>query len=245
MIAKLLRTAQSEIPFIKALKENGVRHYRKWLKRPHEKDFGILRLIDLAGREIIDVGANRGQSIEAIRVYNETVKICAFEPNVLLAKKIELRYRRDRNIKIVNAALGEKPGKFTLYTPIYNGHIYDGLASLDRDAAESWLCESSLYLFRKSKLKIFEQSCLVRRIDDYDFSPGLIKIDVQGTELSVIKGGMDTITRHRPTMLIERDRGFDGVSAILGNLGYREFALDAGGLRPGKNSGPNAIFVAS
>ena len=41
------------------------------------------------------------------------------------------------------------------------------------------------------------------RLDDLDISPSLIKIDVQGSELNVLKGGYNLINKCRPIIIIE------------------------------------------
>jgi FkbM family methyltransferase len=42
------------------------------------------------------------------------------------------------------------------------------------------------------------------RLDEFNFeNVGLIKIDVEGWELDVLKGAINTITKHRPVLLIE------------------------------------------
>jgi hypothetical protein len=44
----------------------------------------------------------------------------------------------------------------------------------------------------------------LRRLDDYAFeNVGFIKIDVEGHEESVLRGGLETLQRNRPTLLIE------------------------------------------
>ena len=46
------------------------------------------------------------------------------------------------------------------------------------------------------------------RLDEFNFNNvGLIKIDVEGWELEVLKGAVNTINKHRPIMLIEATGG--------------------------------------
>ena len=49
----------------------------------------------------------------------------------------------------------------------------------------------------------------VVRLDDAlpgDFRPALIKIDVEGAELLVLRGGIETLRRHRPIVVFEHAR---------------------------------------
>jgi FkbM family methyltransferase len=71
------------------------------------------------------------------------------------------------------------------------------------------------------------------RIDDFDFNEiDLIKIDVEGWELEVIKGAVKTLTNNRPVMMIEFTGGNNGKSFhkydeqdflnIIKDLNYKE-----------------------
>lgn len=49
-----------------------------------------------------------------------------------------------------------------------------------------------------------------------------IKIDVEGAEVSVLKGGMKLLKKHRPKLIVECSHGpsFFEVGSILEPLGY-------------------------
>ncbi len=66
----------------------------------------------------------------------------------------------------------------------------------------------------------------VLAIDDLGVDPDLIYLDVQGDELAVINGAIETLRRCKPVVAIERDRYCikergDALPALLA-LGYRE-----------------------
>ena len=71
--------------------------------------------------------------------------------------------------------------------------------------------------------------CLSRRIQRLDF----LKIDVEGAELSVLKGGEDTIRRFKPSMAIEVNPvtceragySIEDLLAQVGSLGYGIFNI--------------------
>ena len=65
---------------------------------------------------------------------------------------------------------------------------------------------------RVSQIGSIAQSVKVKmhRLDDYIFAAhgvNFIKIDVEGWELDVIKGGKDTILRYKPVMVVEQKPG--------------------------------------
>lgn len=77
-----------------------------------------------------------------------------------------------------------------------------------------------------------------RRLDDYVLDDvGFVKLDVQGHEAAVLRGGWNTIGAQRPRLLLameERHRpgGTTEVFELLGGLGYHGFFALEGTLAP-------------
>ncbi len=78
------------------------------------------------------------------------------------------------------------------------------------------------------------------RLDDAlpeGFVPALVKIDVEGAELEVLRGGIETIARHRPVVVFEHGRGSAdhygttpaAVWDVLDGAGLRVHGLDGAG----------------
>jgi hypothetical protein len=91
---------------------------------------------------------------------------------------------------------------------------------------------SSIYGFDPKKLTIESRHCQVRRLDDFSLRPGFIKIDVEGHELEVLNGGINTIRQSLPTLMVEAGAG-DGIRDLLFSFGYQAFHLAGGQLRKG------------
>ncbi|OBB94321.1 FkbM family methyltransferase [Mycobacterium sp. 852002-40037_SCH5390672] len=76
----------------------------------------------------------------------------------------------------------------------------------------------------------------VRRLDDLDLEDiGLIKIDVEGHELAVLRGATETLTHHRPAIVVEAEErhhrnSVAEITALLNGLGYAGY-FDLGGVR--------------
>src|SRR4051794_36403797 len=85
---KLLRTLQVHFPSLLDTKFRVMRFYRNALKAPFEYDFNALPLFHADGAVFLDVGANRGQSTDAILMNLSNVRIHLFEPNELLFRKL-------------------------------------------------------------------------------------------------------------------------------------------------------------
>lgn len=135
---------------------------------------------------ILDVGGNRGQFSLISRLSKPAIPIIAFEP---LPSEAEI-YRRVtsgfKNIQLHQTALGETTGEAEIH--------------LSRRADSSSLLpigETQKKLFRGTD-EIGTMKIPVKRLDDFKsewekYSQILLKIDVQGFELSVLKGAVETL----------------------------------------------------
>lgn len=70
----------------------------------------------------------------------------------------------------------------------------------------------------------------VRRLDDVIVQDGLpppnvIKIDVEGAEVGVLRGGVNTIREHRPIMMIELHGTNGPIQELLGAMNYTSVVL--------------------
>jgi FkbM family methyltransferase len=242
---KLMRTVQSYFPPAADLKTVLYRAERKLLQKPHESEFEILKYLRFPDGEcLVDVGANQGQSIESIRLFNKNTKLIAFEPNSLLAQRLRRRYAKYASrTEIRPCGLSDVHETEELHVPIYRGYVYDGLASFDRDAAERWLNSDTVYLFSRKRLHLDKLRCDVETLDEQKLAPGFIKIDVQGLEGKVIKGGLATLKEFEPVLLLESPGRSAEMELTLRKLGYREFRWERGRLRAGRGNSWMWLFL--
>ena len=238
---KLLRTAQTHCPWLPDAKALGQRSLRQLLRRPFENDFRALPLLRLApGATYMDIGANRGQSIDAIRLCGDHPVVHAFEPNRILANRLERRFGRSDGVTVHNIGLGDEPGSFDLHVPTYRGYAFDGLASLDEGCARDWLAEQ-LYWFAEDRLDIETMRCSVLLVDDMRCEPAFMKIDVQGYEYQVLLGARETLAQDRPVLLIERPGAV--VTTYLAGFDYEPYQYRGGALVPGHHDMMNTFFL--
>ena len=71
-------------------------------------------------------------------------------------------------------------------------------------------------------------------------APDLVKIDVQGTEAEVVRGGLETPRAARPALLVELEDPSSECCALLEGEGYVRLAFDGRRLTPGR--GPMYSF---
>ena len=246
-IKKIVRTLQSELPFVKEAKVKFYLHARRLLHQPHDADFKAVSFIPPSAQGCyIDVGANQGQSIESILRYKPEGEIVSFEANPQLAQKLGTRYQGRENIRIVPKGLSDKAGRFTLFVPSYKGFVYDALGSLDRDAAASWISDQTVLYFDAAKLSISQVECEVDTLDMQHLAPVFIKLDVEGYEYNVLHGGKETIRQYEPILLVERFRNDPRSVQLAEELGYEEYFFDGTSLRKGSpRKGPNSFLITA
>jgi FkbM family methyltransferase len=243
-IRKILLTLQSEFSFLTDIKESLYFHARLLLRIPHENDFKALTLIRSSSQQCyVDVGANKGQSIESMLLFKPDAQVVSFEANPMLAQKLERRYGSWKNIRIVPKGLADSVGQFTLFVPRYKRVICYDLASLSRESAANWINEEKVFRFDPAKLNISEFKCEVCTLDMQHLKPAFIKVDVQGLEYNVLNGARETLRQWEPILLIEDFRGDPRTAVLAEELGYEEYRFDGVSFKKGKNTGDNSFLI--
>ena len=187
--------------------------------------------ITTGGRVAIDIGANQGFYSYALARRFE--RVLAFEPNPSIVADLERSALR--NVEIQKVALSAGDGRRELYVPQVGGVEQHGWASFDRFNLPDVTAVSTL-------------DVPVRPLDSYHLdSVDFLKIDVEGHELEVLTGAMDTLRRNRPVVLVEvRASNFEAVRTMLGSAGYTPFRMIDGAVVPWSPSqqwaGENFIF---
>lgn len=243
-LRKLLLTIQSDYPAVAGFKERVYATTRRCLRVPHEREFNVLALIpsSLEGC-YIDIGGNKGQSIQSILLFKPTAEIFCFEPNLLLAQKLKTRYRTQTNVRVINKALSDAVGVLSLFVPCYKRLACDDLASLNRESAANWINHDRVFGFDAANLRVSEVHCQVSTLDLYRLSPVFIKIDVQGTEYNVLAGAQETLRRCEPVVILEDYRGNPNTVQLMEGLGYEEFCMDGATLKKGPAQGDNSLLL--
>jgi FkbM family methyltransferase len=238
-----IRAFQSRFPALLEAKANAQRLMRRALRQPFEADFALLEhWAPEPGEVFIDVGANRGQSIDAIRLYHPDALIHAFEPNAHLAANLSRLFARDGALAIYACGLGERDETHTLHIPVYRGFVYDGLASFDAAECASWLNADTVAGFDPEQLKVISFEARAFPLDDLDLNPGFIKLDVQGFERSVLAGARNTLERCSPLVLLENNAEADAF--LTQSLGWTRAAWTGSRLKPGCQGELNTLYIA-
>ncbi|MBT8195291.1 MAG: FkbM family methyltransferase [Bacteroidia bacterium] len=201
---KLLRSIQVFFPFLHDLRFASKFIMMKGLNKPHEADFKALHHFTPKPDEVfLDIGSNRGEAILSMLISSKVKNnIIGFEPNDLIFKKLNNNYKNNKRIKLYNIGLADKNDTLDLHVPFYRNWMFDGLSSFDFNSANDWL-KTRLFGFNEKHLSIKTVQCEIQMLDNFELNPYFIKIDVQGYELQVLKGAIQTIKSHTPILLIE------------------------------------------
>ncbi|MGK0172811.1 MAG: FkbM family methyltransferase [Gammaproteobacteria bacterium] len=237
---RLARTVASYIPGRSLL---GLRRLRdvplRLLRRPHDSDFLLLKRYPKDSPVCLDIGANRGQSIESLRAVLKKPSIVAVEPNEMLSGYLDERYD---NVKVINCGLGASPGQLKLFMPCYGHTQWDTRTSISEEAAKEFLSTALFAAFQPKRASIKTLMVEVRTLDSLNVQPDIVKIDAEGAEAAILAGAIDTLAT-LPLILIETVDA--AVLDLLEPLGYRGFHIDGkGALTQGTDGGSNSYFLA-
>ena len=238
-----LRSAQVYFPGLLDTKFAVRRRINRLFRRLPEPELAVVNLIPKGVPGVfLDVGANRGQTIDGLRQLRPDIVIHAFEPNRRLAEKLERQFLDDQEVVVHAIGLSDKAETRELFLPYYKGFMYDGLASFDEQSARAWLAEGRIIAFDPKQLKIERLACTTVTLDSLKLEPIFIKLDVQEHEIHVLRGGEETIRRHRPIFMIEAPRD-DLETAFLYRVGYERCGWASGRLVRGVGRLQNNLFV--
>jgi len=209
--------------FLKKLSSKLPKKYQQELKRLYfswqikkgvfvtdEKEFDVLQKWVGEGDWVIDVGANIGHYTKRLsELVGESGRVIAFEPitdtfELLAANVASLPFN---NVSLFNAAASDSSSIQGMALPKFD-------TGLDN------------YFMAKitASNPSFEILCL--SIDSLNLpqSIGLVKIDAEGHDLSVLKGMESILKNSRPTLIIEDDSS--EIGEYLEKFGYSSERID-------------------
>jgi FkbM family methyltransferase len=242
-LSAIVAAAYVEVQRTTGRKPSLTARMNRWRGVPVEPDFAALATMTfLEGRVMVDIGANRGETIAAARLFQPKVPIVAFEPNPLLHDIIRTRNLPDPDLALNACGLGDTAGWFDLHVPYYKGVPFDGLASFRREEAATFLNRDRLIGFDPRHQEVRTFRCEVKTLDSFGLKPAFVKIDVQGLEAAVIRGGIETIKAWRPIVLMENnDPAKDAADLMV--LGYQPHAWRDGVLVAGQHGDLNTFYI--
>lgn len=159
----------------------------------------LMRKLVRAGDVVLDIGANVGLHTALLSELVGDGRVVAFEPVSEMAARLSANcaFNRARNVTLVESALGEEAG---------SAEIQVSLGDPGMEGTNSMI--ASVHVANRPD-RYKPRTIPVSRLDDIAAKLGVaeridfIKIDTEGFEPMVIRGGLETLRRTRPAMLIE------------------------------------------
>lgn len=219
---------------------------RAWLLAPEVALRGALeefetiawfREVVRPGMTVIDVGANVGQmTLELAELVGPDGRVLSVEPapgNVEVLRRHVTANGFAERVEILAAACSDSDGQVNLFVlgerddTVGSGHTLAGEAALRRQGSEGQVTERSVQAFTVDSL------CAIRSI-----KPRVVKIDVEGAELLVLRGMKQTLRTARPFVRVafhpfafdDVPRASDELRGFFQDVGYTLDAPPSGAL---------------
>ena len=176
---------------------------------------------------VLDIGANVGTMSLHLSSNLPNAEIVAFEPissNYRAFEKI-LSILGRKNIRVFETALGNTSGVVEMVLPLKNGVKFHGLCQVRGMANTSH--EGEIHRVPMRRLDDFSEKVFRNTIRG-------VKIDVENFEFEVLKGGRNTISKHRPLVFCELwdNENREKCMEFFKSLAYDAFVLERGRLVP-------------
>jgi FkbM family methyltransferase len=186
-----------------------------------EPEIRLVPVLADPGMDFLDVGANDGvYSFFALGHFRRVVAVEA-HPGLIGG----LRRIINQDNQVLAIALSDEVGETTLHVPVRKGRDVSTRSSLQADANPGFALRTV--------------TVPTTTIDHLGLDRlAVIKIDVEGHELSVLRGGTQTLKTSKPVCIVECEErhnagGVAQAFAFFETLGYRGYFLHRGALHDG------------
>ena len=191
----------------------------------HKKISRYLSELDI--EKIVDIGAHKGEFLENTLRLEKISSFYAFEPQKNIFKELKEKFSNNQKVTLFNFAMDKE---------IANKKLKINKLSMTSSLAE--INEKSLYLkiknfltFSKSNFEIeyeVQTNTVDKIFENINLQKALLKIDVEGFEMNVIKGSQMEL-KEIPFILLENQFGNhyknNNFNDIRGFLSERNFMI--------------------
>jgi len=149
----------------------------------------LVSILEIATPTIFDVGANIGQSIEKFRQVWPDSTMHSFEPNPSIFQQLADRWNQIKGVTLQQLALTDKKERL----PFYATRVSEASSLLCPTERMRRISTEHKYDFDIIEIQsdTLDHYCQDRNVLNID----ILKIDVQGAELSVLKGSQLLLER--------------------------------------------------
>lgn len=175
---------------------------------------------------LLDIGAHDGAFTLPFAALPRS-RVLAFEPLPVAFARLRAAVGGRPNVELRQEALGDHRGEAVLTVP-----VVDGVPN------EQWASTAKGFAGHGARVAEQRHAVPLRRLDEFGLTDlTAVKLDAEGAEYEVLRGGRETLLRNRPVLSIEiEERHREGstwaVPAYLDALGYDAFFEHRGEWRP-------------
>ena len=171
---------------------------------------------------IIDVGASDGIASKFFNRKLKINKIICFEPNKSYVKI--LRKLNIKNLKVNAYGISQFDKYYKIFFPRYKFFSKNlDLITYTHYSKRALLNQINLDFKFKKNISIVQEKIYLKKIKKIKPKIHLIKIDVNGHELSVIKGLSKIIQRDRPAIIIETNDDIKLIENYLKKYNFEKY----------------------
>lgn len=209
----------------------------------------ILKRHVSANTNCVDIGCHKGEILDLMLKYSPSGRHYAFEPVPYLFEGLKKKYTNKASV--FPYALSDASGT-TTFQLVKNAPAYSGIKKRKYDIADPIIEEIQVTL--KTLDEVIPETEKIH----------LVKIDVEGAEMGVLKGAIKLLNRDKPLIIFECGKGateFYGTTPaqvfdfLSGEIGLNIFTLESfihhkpsltrGQFEHSYESGEDYYFVAS
>lgn len=191
---------------------------KKYLGIYENKQAGIMARSVSKGDHCFDLGSHVGYfTIILAKLVGDKGKVFSFEPvkEGFEFQKKSVEKNHFNHVQLFNFALGDMATmqKAYIFSDSGMAHFDRSILGLSEDHESD--------LLEVCRLDSIPQ---VRDIERLDF----MKVDVEGFEHNALKGGLETVKKHRPDMLIEvhNRENYENIHKMLTKLDYKFYDIN-------------------
>ena len=161
---------------------------------------------------ILDIGSNNYQTTKIFLKIKKNVKIICYD-----SFKIQ---NQIKNVIFNNHLLSNKNGMIKFFIPYYNNFELSSLASVSRKFQNDYFHRNRI---NTKKIYFKEKYIICKKLDNKNLNFQFIKIDAEGSELQIIRGGYRNLKKNNPIILLEKNKDFFKIKKILKKLKYKQY----------------------
>ncbi|MEM9100117.1 MAG: FkbM family methyltransferase [Pseudomonadota bacterium] len=203
-----------------------------------DEEFAIFECFKDPEETVLDLGANTGLAAASIFKAGCRATVLSFEPNpqhhpVLSDLKSIFKERFD----FAPLGLGTSRGSISFFTPVVDGRAIDQLSTANPMFGLPWALPENILIYCMNDLANVEEPHLQFCETQWPIEPldevlaeqrflvptekiAAIKLDLEGFEEDALTGAQETLSNHKPLIMIESGNREKSVDGLLRKQGY-------------------------